>query len=86
MFVTVAITEQATRHQPCADVGMVRDERIQHSTAPAVHDNGNAGRKPATAPGDLVRLFEALAVPEAEWAAVLRLPRELAEPLTGVAA
>lgn len=29
---------------------------------------------------DLVRVFEVLGVPESEWAAVLRLPRELAEP------
>lgn len=29
---------------------------------------------------DLVRLFEVLQVPESDWAAVLRLPRELAEP------
>lgn len=29
---------------------------------------------------DLVRVFEVLQVDESEWAAVLRLPRELAEP------
>lgn len=56
-----------------ADVG-----RLMHVSQPTVSSWESGSVELSRA--DLVRVFEVLGVPESEWAAVLRLPRELAEP------